>query len=285
MTDPTDKKIPKGAVTPAVRASRAPAPANEAFDKEVDEELQREKLSHLWEQYSGYIVAGAVAVVLCVGAYKLIEGRRQAAAEAAGASYIAAIKQLGEGKVDDGTKALAALGKNSGGFATLARLRLAAADAATGKTADAVAKYDAFSRERGVDPVLADYARLQTAMLTLDTAPWEELQSKLTPLTADTIPWRHSAMELLGMAALKAGKTSEARAQFEKLISDTTVPQGIAERARIMMGSIVAADLAAKALQGAAPVTPAVIPPATPAPPPAVPAKQPAAPGPAPQKK
>ena len=45
-------------------------------------------------------------MVLCVGAYKLIEGRRQAAAEAAGASYIAAIKQLGEGKVDDGTKAL-----------------------------------------------------------------------------------------------------------------------------------------------------------------------------------
>ena len=205
--------------------------------------------------------------MLGVGAYKLIEGRRQAAAEAEGGRYVAAIKQVTDGKVDEGTQALASIGKANTGFAAVARLRLAAADAATGKTAEAVAKYEAFSRDRNADPVLADFARLQTAMLTLDTAPWDQIQAKLVPLAGDSNAWRHNARELLGLAAMKAGKTDEARTQFEKLISDQSVPAGMAERARIVMGSIVAADLAAKSqiAPTLAPVpTPAIPAPAAP---------------------
>ena len=266
MTQPTDPKLTKSAIALGGRGSKPAASANDAFDKEVDEELQREWVSQLWEQYSGYILAGAIAIVLGVGAYKLIETRRQAAAEAQGASYIAAIKALTAGKVDEGTTALAADAKNGGGFGTVARLRLAAADAASGKIAEAVAKYDAFARDSKVDTVLADFARLQSAMLTLDSAPIGDMQTKLTSLTADTNPWRFNARELLGMAALKGGKPDEARIQFEKLVGDQGVPAGIAERARIMMGSIVAADLAAKgtlappAASGAPPVPPAATP-------------------------
>lgn len=255
--NPTDPKLPKASAAPAVKRAGSPAaPANEAFDKEVDEELQREWINQIWEQYSGYILAAAVAIVLGVGAYKLIEGRRIAAAEAQGAQYVAGIKLLTEGKIAEGSQALAAIGKSSSGFGPVARLRLAAADAASGKTADAVAKYDAFSRERGVDPVLADFARLQTAMLTLDTAPLEDLRGKLTSLIVDTNPWRHNAREILGLAALKAGKTDEAKAQFEKLLGDQTVPAGMAERARIVMGSIVTSELASKGLNAPAPTSP-----------------------------
>ncbi len=254
-TQPPSPKSPKTGVALNARDSKPAAPKNEAFDKEVDEELQREQLSQLWERYSGYILAGAVALVLGVGAYKLVESRRQSAAEAQGAAYIAGIKQLTSGKVDEGAAALAAVGKSGSGFGSIARLRLAAADAATGKTAEAVAKYEAFAKDGSVDPVLADFARLQTAMLTIDTAGWDEMQGKLTPLASDSNAWRFSAKELLGMAALKAGQTEAARTQFEKLVGDPSVPAGIAERARIMMGSIVAADLAAKGTL-AAPATP-----------------------------
>jgi hypothetical protein len=278
-TQPTSPKAPKSGAALNTRGSKPAAPRNEAFDKEVDEELQREQLSQLWERYSGYILAGAVALVLGVGAYKMIESRRQATAEAQGAAYIAGIKQLTSGKVDEGAAALAAVGKSGSGFGSVARLRLAAADVATGKTAEAVAKYEAFAKDRSVDPVLADFARLQTAMLTIDTASWDDMQGRLTPLAADSNAWRFSAKELLGMAALKAGQTEAARTQFEKLIGDPAVPAGIAERARIMMGSIVATDLAAKgtlappAAAGATPVAPSVPPVAAPAATPVPPVK------------
>lgn len=283
MTRPTDSKLdipaklpadPGQKTSPKSAASGRPMPAqaNVAFDKEVDDELQREWFNQIWEQYSSYIVAAAIAIVLAVGGYKYFEHRRQVGAEAAGAQYIAAIKQLGDGKTEPATEQLAAVARGNGGFAILARFRLAAADVATGKPAEALTKYEALSRERGIDPVLVDFARLQTAMLRLDTESWGDMQTRLTPLTADGGAWRYGARELLGMAALKAGKTDEARAQFDKLIADPAVPAGIADRARIMMGSLAAADLAAKTpvplaapapQSGAAPTPP---PAATPAP-------------------
>lgn len=253
MTDKKDSKRPASGVLAAGGNKRSPTPDNEAFEKEVDEELQREWFSQIWEQYSAYFVGAAVALVLGVGIYKFVEYRRQAAAEAAGAQYVAAVKLLADGKTDAGTEALAAVAKNSSGLGAVARLRLAAADAAAGKTDVALAKYEAIAGERGLDSILTDFARLQTAMLSLDTAPLAAIQAKLGPLVSETNPWRYNAMELLGLAALKAGKTDEGRAQFEKLISEQGVPQGIAERARIVMGSLVAADLA----KNAAPAQPA----------------------------
>ena len=263
MMQPTESKPSRLASALAGGKGRPTAPrADEAFDKEVDEELQREWFNKLWEQYSGYILGAAVALVLGIGAYKLIEHRQQAAAEAAGARYLAAIKSLTGGKTDEGTQALGAVAKaGGGGFATVAQLRLAAADAAAGKTADAVAKYDTIARDRFVDPLLQGFARLQTAMLSLDTASWDDMQSRLASLTSDTSPWRYNASELLGLAAMKAGKTEAARLQFERLVSTQGVPPGIAERARIVMGSIVAAELAAKPLPTA---TPAAAPTASP---------------------
>ena len=246
MTQPTDTPSRLATALSGSKGRQTPPRSDQAFDQEVDEELQREWFSKLWEQYSGYLLAGAVAIVLGVGAYKLLEHRRQAAAETAGANYSAAIKQLIGGKPDDGTQALAAITKTSGGFATLAKLRLAAADVAAGKTGDAVAKYDAVALDRGLEPMLSGFARLQSAMLSLDTASPGDMQARLAELTADNSPWRFNAQELLGMAALKAGKTGEARGLFEKLASDQSVPPGIAERARIVMGSLVAAELAAK---------------------------------------
>ena len=277
MKQPIPSALSKVAEAAKNRPAR-PAQTNEAFDKEVDEELQREWFQKVWEQYSGYILAGALAIVLGVGGYKLMESRRISSAEAEGARYIAAIKQLTDGRTEAGAQELAAMAKGGSGFSQLSRLRLAAADAASGKPAEALVKYEALSRERGLDPVLADFARLQTAMLQLDTASWGDMQSKLGDLTADTNPWRHNARELLGMAAWKANKRDEARTQYEKLIGDQSVPAGMAERARIVMGSIAAADLAEKS-----PIAPAVTP-ATPAPAVAAPVIVPDAKG-APAKK
>jgi hypothetical protein len=247
MTEPTEPKRSLLANALAGGKSRSSAPrTDDAFDKEVDEELQRERLQQIWHQYSGYILAGMAALILCVGAYKLIEHRRQAASEAAGARYVSAINELTGGKIEDGSRSLAALAKGSGGFATIAKLRIAAAEAAAGKTADALAKYDALSNDKSLGWLLSGFARLQTAMLSLDTASWDDMRGRLAELVSDKSPWRYNAQELLGMAALKAGKTEEARAQFERLASDQGVPTGIAGRARIVMGSIVASEMAIK---------------------------------------
>jgi hypothetical protein len=264
MTDAPNNRVTKTAgVTPP--PARARAQPNAAFDQEVDEELKKEQFAELWEKYSGLILAGAVAIVLGVGGYKFMESRRIAASETAGSQYAAAVKQLVEGKTEPATAALTTIGNSSSGFAVLAQFRLAAADVAAAKKPDAVAKYDAITRMAGVDPLMADFARLQSAMLQLDTVGLADIKARVTGLLADTNPWRFEAREVIGFAAMKAKDRAEARTQFEKLISETGVPPGMAERARIVMGSLTAQELAEKM-----PVAPATAPEAAPAVAPAV---------------
>ena len=177
MARPTDAERKPAPPAPAKPVRALAGQRNEAFEKEVDEELQREWFAQLWEQYSGLILAAAAALVLVVGGYKFLEQRRLSAAEAQGARYFSAVKQLTDGKTDAAAAELAGIGQGNTGFAVLSRLRLAAADVANGKPADALTKYEALAQNRGIDPVLADFARLQTAMLKLDTATWEDMQS------------------------------------------------------------------------------------------------------------
>ncbi len=216
----------------------------DAFKKEVEEDLQRERMQKLWKDYGTFIIAGCVAVVLGVAGYKFVEARRIAAAEATSRAFSDSVKALTATKDTVDTKPLLALTANTSSYGMLAKLRLAAAHAAAGETAKAVATYDELAKQAGVDRQLADYARLQSAMLTVDTASWTETQNRVNDLTVDASPWRHAAREVLGIAAYKAGKADEAKAQFGKLVGDPTTPRSITERVGIILAEIAQGELA-----------------------------------------
>jgi hypothetical protein len=217
----------------------------DSLAREVDEELRRERLLKLWEQYGTYLIAAVVVILAGIAAYKYVETRRARAAEAAGARLALAGRETAENKQAEAHKTLeeiAAAGPK--GYATLARLRLAASRREVGNTKDAVSAYEAVAKEGGIDPLLADYARLQAAMLRLDSADWTEMENRLTGLAADGNAWRHGARELLALAAQKAGKIADAREEYQRLLSDPGTPPGIAGRARVMMSMLTEAELA-----------------------------------------
>jgi hypothetical protein len=213
--------------------------------REIDEELRRERLLRLWDKYGTYILAVALAVVLGVGGYKFYESRRAQANEAASTRYIIALRDFALNKPAEAQKVLEELAANApSGYATLSRLRLAAYDQSAGNEAEAIAAYEDIAKDSSVDPILADYARLQIAMLKLDTADFTDLKNRLTSLSADKNPWRFSARELLGLAAYNAGRIAEARNHFQRLVADRTAPPGISERARIMLAVLAETEQA-----------------------------------------
>lgn len=223
----------------------------DALAREVDEELRREQFLKLWNQYGIYLVAAVVAVIVGVAGWKFYESRKAAAQQAAGTRFSLAVRDVAKPDAKPEMPGVLEEIAKSGpaGYATLARLRLAATDRAAGKTAEALATYEAIAKDGGADPLFADYARLQAAMLTLDSGNWTDAQNRLTPLAADSNAWRYSAREALGIAAMKAGKPQEARQEFEKLMSDRNVPPSIAERARLMMVMLTEAEIAKSAPQ------------------------------------
>lgn len=228
----------------------------DTFVREVDEELRREQLQKFWNQYGIYAMGFAALLVLGVGGYNWNESRRVAAREAAGARFEAALKLSADGKSAEAQDAFANLAKEApAGYQALARLQVAGSQARAGKTAEAVADYEALGKDANLDPIMQEFASLQAAMLRLDTADWTEMENWLTPLLTDKSTWRGMARETLGVAAFKAGKTVEARKLFEELLGDKSAPPSATERATLMLALLTDAEAAKAAPVTATPVT------------------------------
>ena len=239
---------------------------DDGFLREVEEELRRERLEKIWQQYGTYILAAALLVVFGVLGYKYLENRRIVAAQTTGARYESAMALAAEGKEDSAAKEFEIIAEEgTGGYPALARLQLAGALLKEGKKAEALAAYEALANERGADALLRDYAALQGAAVRLGGADFTEMQNRLNPLMGDESPWRYSARELLGLAAFKAGRADEARTVLTALLVDQKTPQTIIERAHIILAEIAAADIAKKASSEPAPASAATAAESTPA--------------------
>lgn len=218
--------------------------------REIDEELRREQLKKIWDKYGTYLLAIPVLIVLAIAGYKMWEGRRVAAIETAGSRYENAARLAEGGKPEEALAAFRDIAKSGpDGYGMLAQLRLAGSAAQAGRVDEAVRLYDELAARRGAEPLLRDFARLEAAALRIDAADWTEMQNRLNDLAGDNNPWRYSARELLGLAAWRAGKLEEARQSLGRLVADAKVPPGIAERARVLMSMIAAAELAKSGAQ------------------------------------
>lgn len=232
---------------------------NDTLLREVDEELRREQMQKLWDKYGTYVLVAAGAFVLLVGGYKYMEASRIAAAQSAGAQYEAAYTLLDAGKTDEALAALKAIADSgTPGYGALSELSIAGQKIKTGKTAEALEAFERLAKSGSADALMSSFAALQAAAIRLGDADFTEMQNRLTPLAADGQPWRYYARELLGAAALKAGKLSEARSALMPLLGEKNTPQGTLERVNVMMSAIAAAELEKSA--PAQPAAPASVP-------------------------
>lgn len=217
---------------------------NDPLFREVNEELRREQVAKLWEKYGVYVIAAASLIVAFVGGFKFWESRQHSLAEAGGAQYEAAVQLESKGKTDDAAKAFQAIAEGGpAGYAALAELTLAGAQLKDGRPKDALAAFEKLAAAPNADPLLASFASLQAASLRLGEADYAEMQNRLNPLIGDQGAWRYNARELLGMAAISAGKLDEARTTLTPLLADPLVPETTRERVQRLMAEITTTEL------------------------------------------
>ena len=227
--------------------------SNTDIVREVDEELRREQVEKLWNQYRNYILAAAAAIILMVAGYKVWQWRQAQEAATAGAKFESAISLLRDGKKDDAAKALQVIADaGAGAYPALAGLRLAALDADAGRGEAALTRYEAIANS-GADANIRGFARIQSAQLRLDTADFTEMQNRLNDLAKPDGVWRQSARQLLGLAAYKAGKLTEAVDQFSLILNDKDSRGGIGQMAEVMRQLILAQTVKAPGADAAVP--------------------------------
>lgn len=213
------------------------------FIREVEEEYRRDKAIEAWKRYQNWIIAAAILIVLAAGGWRYWQSQQRAASEAAGARFESAIQLAREGKPQDAEQAFLEIARTGPqGYAVLARFR-AAAEIAGRNRAEAVTIYDALAVDPGVNPIMQNVARLRAALLLVDTADDAEMKKRIEPLAAPSSAFRHSARELLGLAALRAGDYEGAGRWFDMIVADPQAPQSLRERAGTMLGLVAAGPL------------------------------------------
>jgi hypothetical protein len=201
------------------------------FIREVDEEYRRQRIAEIWKRYSALIVGVAFLLVAGVAAWRYWQHVELQRSEAASGRYDAAQRLAREGKPEEALKAFEGIAADApGGYRVLARLR-AAAEAGKQDPAAGAKTFDAIAEDGALDTFLRDLARLRAAMLRMSggEAPAPELER----LAAPTNAWRHTARELLGLAALKRGDSDAASRWFDQIASDRDTPQGLRSRLEI----------------------------------------------------
>ena len=198
---------------------------------EVDEEVRRERLQALWKRYGNLILAILILAVAAVGGWRGYQYWEAKKAAAAGAAYDAAVTLADEGKGTDAEAAFSSISnEGTAGYRTLARLRLAATVAQRDPKA-AIETYDAIAADASVGKVFQDLAGVRAGMLLVDSATLPDLTKRLEPLAQAGGAFRHTARELLALAAVRAGDKAAAKKWFDMVLGDAETPQGV--RARI----------------------------------------------------
>ena len=208
------------------------------FD-EVEEDLRAERAQNLLRRYGGAIVGAAVVVVVVAGGW---QGWRwyQARQDAAAASAYIAAMNLADAlppTADAAARApaIAAMQQVVAtapvGYRSLARLRLAALQAAAGQGDAASATWDALAADGGADPLLRDLANLMWAQQHVDNGDPAAVEARLRPLLGLSGSYRPVAQEYMALLYIRTGKTDQARETLRTLVADVTAPEGLRGRA------------------------------------------------------
>ncbi len=206
---------------------------SELFD-EVDEEVRREQLKKLWDQYSIYIIALALLIIAGVGGWRGYQYLESKKAAEAGAAFDKAIELSEQNKHAEAQAAFADLAaKAPSGYRTLARLREASEIAARDPAA-AVKVYDEIAADRSVGTEQQDVARIRAAGLLLDSASYAEMLQRLEPSAAVGATFRHSAREMLALSAWRNGDMASARKWLDMIGEDGETPPSLRSRAEAL---------------------------------------------------
>jgi hypothetical protein len=209
--------------------------------QEVDEEVRREQLLKLWQRYQNLVFAGIALILLGVASWRAYDWWEAKKAAETGTAFEAAIMLAQTGKHAEAEAAFARIAvEGTSGYRALARLREAAELGQTDAKA-AVSAYEKIAGDSSVGSELQDLAGIRAGALLIDADALTDARKELEPFAADGRPYRHTARELLALAAWRAGDIAAAKQWFDMILTDILTPPDILHRVE-MLAALVASE-------------------------------------------
>ena len=223
---------------------------NEAFLREVDENLRRDQMTGLARKWG---TAGAMVIGLFLMGLAAFLWWRSHKAEQAGKDGEQFVQVMGAAEVGSATpndpRLVALANSPRDGYRALAKLTQASLTTKDDPAAGAKA-YQAIAGDTAMPQPIRDLATVRAVSLQFDSLPPADVVAKLKPLAVATNPWFGTAAELTAMAYLKMNRKDLAGPLFAAITRDSTAPVGLRSRAA-GMATALGQDVAAIAPAGA----------------------------------
>ena len=212
---------------------------NEAFYREVDEELRREQLTSFWTRYGKLVVVGVVLLLAAIAGVIYWQHRQDVQAGEKGEALTAAFADIQAGRTDGIAAKMDEIAADAGpGYRAAALLTKADVAIQTGDDAAALAIFKQIASDGDLPQPYRDLALIRQTTLEFDTLAPTAVVERLNALAKPGSPWFGTAGEMVALAHLKQNQPQRAAPIFAAMVKDETVPQSIRSRAVQMAGAL-----------------------------------------------
>jgi hypothetical protein len=205
--------------------------SDEAFVREVDEELRRDEILQAWKRWGRWVIGAVVGGLMVFGGILWWRQHQADVAAEQGEKMSAAFQDLLSGKQKAATASFDALAASkSTGYRDTAKLMQANLALAKNDLKTAAARFADVANDEAAPKPLRDLALIRQTAVEFDTLKPQTVVDRLRPLAFKGSPWYGSAGEMVALADLRMGRRDQTVRMLREIASDSTVPESIRQR-------------------------------------------------------
>ena len=225
-----------------MKKKKAPEQHNDfedAFIREIDEELKNEKLKKIWDKYGLFIILFVTVAVTAAVSFETFKAWREKRNQEFSDSYAYALNLQNQGRYGEALEILEGLQKSKKAiYSDIAEVQIANVMIEQNKIEDAIAILEKISKSEDFNAQMKQIAIIKLASYKLDYAPAKEIQEMLEPLVTENGVWTNIAKELLAMLAVRENDFDKAKTLYQEISVAANTPETLKIRAQDMLNVI-----------------------------------------------
>ncbi len=215
---------------------------DDAFLREVDEELRREQLSSIFARYGWWIIGGAVFLLVALAAGIWWNHRQDVKAGEQAEKLVQAIEQVEANNARGASATIDELAASDrAGYRYSALFLRANAQIQTNAIPAAIATLASIAGDEKAPQPYRDAALIRQTQLEYDQLQPAQVVQRLQGYAQAGNPWLGSTGEMVAVALIRQQRAPQAAQILSTMARDATVPDSIKSRA-IQMASALGVD-------------------------------------------
>lgn len=211
----------------------------DAFIREIDEELKNEKIKKIWDKYGLFIIIFVVVAVFAAVSFESFKAWQDKRNQEMSDTFAYALNLQNQGRFAEALEVLTSLKDSDRGiYSDIAEMQLANLALEQDNTDNALKILGNIVANEDFNPQIRDVAVLKLASYKLNTAPAQEIQDLLAPLVAEQSVWSNTAKELLAMLALRDKNFEQAQKLYQEISENSKTADTQKTRAQDMLNML-----------------------------------------------